>query len=531
MMETQYLLGIDFGTDSVRSLVASSRDGSPVAAAVAEYRRWKQGAYCDAANNQYRQHPQDYIDALTGCVTQALAQAGPDIAGRIAGIGIDTTASTPVLTDRSGTPLALLPAFAEEPDAMFVLWKDHSSLKEAERITRLAKDGPVDYTRYCGGSYSCEMVWSKMLHCLNHTPALQAQAWSWAEHCDWMTGLLIGDTRPETLPRSRCAAGHKAMWNEQWGGLPPFSFFKEIDPVLGLFEGHLYRHTQTSDRTAGTLCRHWAQLLGLPEGIPVAVGCIDGHTGAVGAGIAPGIQVKVIGTSTCDFVVTQPEFLGGRAISGICGQADDSIIPGLVGLEAGQSAFGDIYAWLSRFTGRDLVSLTREAEQLPLTEEDPLALDWLNGRRSPDGDPHCRGALIGLTLSTTPAQVFKALVEATAFGSRAINERIASEGFPIREIVAVGGIARKSGFVMQTLADVLGTPVSVLDSDQACALGGAIFASVAAGICPDIPSAQKSIAPGCSTVYRPDRGRHAIYDRLYRKYLSIGRQLYPASVK
>ena len=527
-MDKKYVLGIDFGSDSVRALVAKADDGTPCATAVSEYRRWKQGLFCDSSLNQYRQHPQDYIDSLIECVKGALDQAGPAVTANMVGIGIDTTASTPVLTDRNGTPLALLDAYADNPDAMFVLWKDHTGLEEAERITAAAKAGPVDYTRYTGGSYSCESVWAKMLHCLTHSPSLQNDAWSWTEHCDWMVGLLTGNTRPETMPRSRCAAGHKALWNADWNGLPPMSFFKKIHPAAGLFEGHLFQDTLTCDQRAGFLCKTWADKLGLPEGISIAVGCVDGHSGAVGAGIAPGIQIKVLGTSTCDFQVADAQQMAGRAIPGISGQVDGSIIPGLIGFEAGQSAFGDIYAWFKRFTGRDLPALTAEAAQLPLTENDPVALDWLNGRRTPDGDPHCQGAIIGLTLCTTPAQLFKALVEATAFGSRAINERYAAEGFPVRETIAVGGISRKSPFVMQTLADVLGTPIHILDCDQACALGAAMFASVVAGIHPDTPTAQQAMKPGFSADYQPDPARKQIFDKLYQKYQSAGKMLFPA---
>lgn len=530
-MDKKYVLGIDFGSDSVRALVAKADDGATCATAVSEYPRWKQGLYCDSSLNQYRQHPQDYIDSLIACVREALSSAGPEVASCIVGIGIDTTGSTPVLTDKDGTPLSLLPAFADIPDAMFVLWKDHTAVEEAERISELSKSEKVDYTRYSGGSYSCESVWAKMLHCLKNTPALRETAVSWMEHCDWMTALLCGDTRPESIRRSRCAAGHKALWNASWGGLPPMDFFKRADPLLGLFEGHLFQESYTSDRMAGRLCPQWAERLGLPEGIAVAVGCLDCHTGAVGAGIIPGTAVKVIGTSSCDLVVADPRTLGEKAVPGICGQVDGSIIPGLTGFEAGQAAFGDVYAWLKRFTGRDLSTLTAEATQLPLTENDPIALDWLNGRRTPDGDPHCQGAIIGLTLCTTPAQVFKALVEATAFGSRAINERYAAEGFPVRETIAVGGIPRKSPFVMQTLADILGTTLFVLDCDQACALGAAMFAAVAAGLYPDVPAAQRAMKPGFCASYQPDPAHKRIFDKLYQKYQWAGNLLFPPQNK
>lgn len=519
---TDYVLGVDFGSDSVRCLVVDCANGREVASAVVEYPRWKKQLYCDARQNRYRQHPLDYIEAFTACVREALAKAGGDVAASVKGVSFDATASTPALVDENGTPLALLPGLEDCPDAMFVLWKDHTALAESDRINEVAHASKTDYTKYCGGTYSCEWVWSKMLHCLRNTPALQEKAWSWVEHGDWMTGLLTGNLAPAKMARSRCLAGHKALWNAEWGGLPPFSFFKEVDPLLGRFEGHLYNDTVTGDRCAGGLTPEWAEKLGLKAGIAVGVCGIDCHVGAVGAGIVPGTLVKVMGTSTCDIAVGTYEEAGSGVLRGICGQVDGSVLPGFVGYEAGQSAFGDVYAWFSRFVGRGIPELSEEAAALPVTEDDPVALDWLNGRRTPDADPRAKALISGLTMGTGPAEVFKALVEATAFGSRAINERFLQEGVPIREIVAVGGISRKSPFVMQTMADVLGVPIKVLDSDQACALGAAIFASVVAGVHADVASAQKAMVPGLCATYAPDPVRHGIYDKLYSVYLKLG---------
>ncbi|MDE6710857.1 MAG: ribulokinase, partial [Alistipes sp.] len=445
--------------------------------------------------------------------------------------------STPVLTDAQGTPLALLPQFAENPDAMFILWKDHTALAEADALNDLAKRWETDYTRYSGGTYSCEWVWAKMLHCLRSDPSLQRAAYSWVEHCDWICALLAGDTAPGKVARSRCVAGHKAMWHEAWGGLPPFGFLKAVDPLLGIFEGHLYRETATADTRIGGLCAEWAGRLGLRPGIAIGMGAIDCHVGAVGAGIEPGTLVKVMGTSTCDIGVGTYEEVGDKALRGICGQVDGSVLPGHVGFEAGQAAFGDIYAWYRRLLAwplqriaqsdpaleeRILAELTAEAERLPLTDEDPVALDWHNGRRTPDADPRARGAVDGLTLATSAPALFKALVEATAFGSRAINERLLDEGVAIDNVIAIGGIARKSPFVMRTMADVTGVPIRVTDSDQACALGAAMFAAVAAGLYPTIAAAQRAMSPGFSAEYRPDPARHAIYDRLYARYRKLG---------
>ncbi len=519
---SNYLLGIDFGSDSVRCLVVDASNGHELAVAVEKYPRWSEGKYCCAEENRYRQHPLDYIEAFEACVKNALAEAGAAVAVAVKGISFDCTASTPALVNRNGTPLALLPEYTDCPDAMFVLWKDHTSISEADCINEAAHSSKPDYTLYCGGTYSCEWVWAKMLHCIRNSPELRREAWSWVEHGDWMTALLTGNTRPETMVRSRCLAGHKAMWNAKWGGLPPMSFFREVDPLLGIFDRHLYSQTWTGENCAGGLCSEWAERLGLREGIAVGVAGIDCHVGAVGAGIAPGTLVKVMGTSTCDIAVGTYGEVGDKAVRGICGQVDGSVLPGMIGFEAGQSAFGDIYAWLSRFVGIPLPELRREALELPLTGDDPVSIDWMNGRRTPDADPRVKGVISGLTLASTPASVCKSLVEATAFGSRAINERFMEEGVPIREIVAVGGIPRKSDLVMHTLADVLGMSVKVLDSDQACALGAAICASVAAGIYPDIPSAQAQMVPPCSIVYEPDPSRHAIYDILYHRYLALG---------
>lgn len=531
MME-KYVLGIDFGSDSVRCLVVRCADGAEMSSAVVEYPRWKQGLYCKPAQYQYRQHPLDYIESLQSCVNAALEGCDPQVRDNVVGLSFDTTASTPVIVDAEGTPLALRQEFADDPDAMFVLWKDHTAIAEADRINEVAHAWSMDYTKYSGGTYSCEWSWSKALHCLRVNEKVRAAAYSWVEHCDWLTGLLIGNVKPETMPRSRCVAGHKAMWHESWGGLPSWDFLCKVDPLLEVFKGHLYTDTITGDVKAGGLCAEWAERLGLKEGVAVGVGAIDCHVGAVGAGIKPGTLVKVMGTSTCDIAVGTYETVGDKAVRGICGQVDGSVLPGLVGFEAGQSAFGDIYAWYKRllawtlkfipgaadFEKDILARLTDEAAQLPLTVDDPVSLDWHNGRRTPDADPRAKGAVSGLTLATSAPEIFKSLVEATAFGSRAINERFVQEGVPVGEIVAVGGISRKSSFVMQTMADVMGVSIKVLDSDQACALGAAMFASVIAGEYETMAQAQERMKPGYSAVYEPDAARHAIYDLLYERY-------------
>ncbi len=534
-MNSLYVIGADFGTDSVRCVLSDTADGHTVACSVAYYPRWKAGLYCDAGENRYRQHPLDYIESFEKCVKEMLMQAGgPSAAGRVAGISFDTTASTPVLVSREGTPLSLLDRYACNPDAMFILWKDHTAIHEADRINEAASRWGVDYTRYSGGKYSCEWVWAKVLHALKSSPELIRDVYSWVEHCDWMAALLSGDTRPENLARSRCAAGHKAMWHESWGGLPSWDFLESVDPAFSFFKGHLYDRTFTSDCKAGTLCSEWASRLGLKEGIAVGVGAIDCHFGAVGAGIVPGALVKVMGTSTCDIAICQPEDVGDNVVRGICGQVDGSVVPGYIGMEAGQAAFGDVYAWFSRLlewpqtlygeegrSGDIIKSLSSEAEKLPVTEDDMVALDWFNGRRTPDSDQRAKAKITGLSMSVTAPHLFKALVEATAFGSRAINERFREEGVAVGDVIAVGGISMKSPYVMQTMADVLGVPIRVSGCGQACALGAAMFASVAAGIYPDIFTAQRKMVQPFVAEYRPDAARHAVFDKLYEKYCAL----------
>ena len=534
MDNRKYAIGIDFGTDSVRALVVATDNGEEIASCVSPYKRWSEGKYCNPKQNQYRQHPLDYIESLTEAVNGTLAQCDKAVSDGVVGLSFDCTASTPVLTDCEGTPLAMLPEYAENPDAMFILWKDHTAIAESDKINEVAKHWHTDYTKYGGGNHSCEWVWAKMLHSLRVAPELREKAYSWMEHCDWISALLSGDTTPEKIIRSRCAAGHKAMWHAEWGGMPELAFFEEVDPLLDIFNGHLFTETYTSDVAAGKLCKEWAERLGLKEGIAVGVGAIDCHVGAVGAGVRDNVLVKVMGTSTCDITTAEYNVIGNRTVRGICGQVDGSVLPGRIGFEAGQAAFGDIYAWYKRLLGwslkfvadmpeledKILAELTRQAEQLPLTADDMIAVDWFNGRRSPDDDPLATGKLLNLTLATSAPEIFKALVEATAFGSRAINERLADEGLRIDTILAVGGISKKSRFVMQTMADVIGVPIRVVRSTQACALGSAMNAAVAAGVYASVEEAQDAMSSGFDGEYIPNAERHEIYNVLYKRYLA-----------
>ncbi|MGB4540168.1 MAG: ribulokinase [Prolixibacteraceae bacterium] len=548
-MSKKYTIGLDYGTDSVRSLIVDTSTGEEIAGAVFEYPRWKKGLYCDPGKNQFRQHPLDYLEGLEYTVKEALRQAPPGVAEQVAGISVDTTGSTPVAVDERGTPLALTDGFRENPNAMFILWKDHTAVQEAAEINSLARKWDTDFTQYEGGVYSSEWFWAKILHVLREDIAVLRSAYSWVEHCDWIPAILTGNSDPLTLKRSRCAAGHKAMWHEAFGGLPSEAFLVALDPLLAGLRDRLYKDTYTCDISAGTLTPEWAAKLGLPEGVTVGVGAFDAHLGALGAEIQPYHLSKVMGTSTCDMLVAPMDEINDRLVSGICGQVDGSIVPGMMGLEAGQSAFGDIYAWFRKLlewplttllqetslvdegtrqkladevSGKIIARLSEEAARLPIGESTLVALDWLNGRRTPDANQNLTGAITGLNLGSDAPRIFRALVEATAFGSKAINDRFMEEGVRIDGVIALGGVAKKSPFVMQVVADVLNMPIKVARSEQACALGSAMAASVAAGIHATTEEAQKKMGGGIETEYRPIPENAEKYARLYEQYKKLG---------
>lgn len=534
-------LGLDFGTDSVRALLVDTRSGAEVANATSNYKRWAQGRYCDPSRQQFRQHPQDHIDAMQDAVRKALREAGRGAAAQVAGIGVDTTGSSPMPIAHDGRALALVPGFTDDPDAMCVLWKDHTSVEEAGELNDLAHGGRfTDYTRWVGGIYSSEWFWAKIAHVVRHNRRVAAAAYTWMEHCDWVPFILTGGGDPVRAARSRCAAGHKALWHASWDGLPDEQFLTKLEPRLAGLRSRLYAETVTADRPAGRLSRQWAQLFGLPTGITVASGAFDAHLGAVGAGAKPHVLVKVMGTSTCDMLITPAKALGSRTVRGICGQVDGSIVPGFIGLEAGQSAFGDIFAWYKRLLAWPLASLSsaqrariadkllpeleRAASKLPPLGTGELAVDWFNGRRTPDADQSLRGCISGLHLGSDAPTVYRALVEASVYGARAIVERFVSEGVTVSGVQAIGGIARKSPLIMQTCADVLARPVEVMASDECCALGAAIAGATAAGLHKDMASAQRAMASSVERTYRPNKKLARIYDAGYARYLALGAQ-------
>jgi L-ribulokinase len=524
----KYVIGLDYGTDSARAVIVDVATGEQIAASVKYYPRWAKGMYCVPSQNQYRQHPLDYIDVLESTVKEALAMCPSGTAEQVVGIAFDTTGSTPIFTDATGTPLALLPEFAENPNAMFVLWKDHTAIREANEINCLCARWETDYTAYEGGIYSSEWYWAKALHVLREDATVRAAAHSIVEHCEWMPALLTGVGSSADIVRSRCANGHKAMWNERWGGLPSKEFLAELDPLLAKYRQ--FTETHTAEKPVGRLTKEWAARLGLTTHVVVAGGAFDCHMGAVGAGITPYTFVRVIGTSTCDIMVASHADMGEKLIRGICGQVDGSVLPGMIGLEAGQSGFGDIYAWFERVAGYGMgankaeiiAALTKEAEQILPGSTGIVATDWMNGRRTPDANQSLKGSITGLTLASSAPAIFRALVEATAFGSRAIVERFCSEGVRIDNVIGIGGIALKSPFVMQTLSDVLGMPIKVCRTDQACALGAAMFAAVAAGAYERVEDAQQAMSSGFAHEYLPNPAYAAVYDSLYEQYLRLG---------
>jgi L-ribulokinase len=549
----KYVIGLDYGTDSVRALVVNTANGEEVATHVFYYPRWKKGLYCDPTKAQYRQHPLDYLEGLETSIIQALKKAGKNVAQNVVGISVDTTGSTPVAVDKNGIPLSILPEFSENPNGMFILWKDHTAIREALEINELAHNWETDFTKYVGGIYSAEWFWAKILRTLRVDETIRDAAFSWVEHCDWISAaltseLILTETQnpkseiffdPLSMRRSRCAAGHKAMWHNDFEGLPSDEFLSKLDQLLSGLRNRLYRDTYTADKPMGKISKNWAKKLGLSENVVIGVGSFDAHMGAVGAHIEPYTFVRVMGTSTCDMLVAPNEEVGHLLIKGICGQVDGSILPNMLGMEAGQSAFGDVFAWfqkiltfplkafltekqVAQIEGQIMPKLAEQAALLPLNENNPIALDWFNGRRTPDANHTLKGMISGLDLSSDAPHIFKALVEATAFGSKAIVDRFNTEGVKIERVVAIGGVAKKSPFVMQTLANVLQMPIKVVKSEQACALGAAMCAATAAGVYPTIEAAQAAMSSGFDAEYLPNKETADVYQTLYDKYCAMG---------
>jgi L-ribulokinase len=545
----KYVIGLDYGSDSVRAVLIDSQNGAELASEVFWYPRWKAQKYCDPAINQFRQHPLDHIEGLEHTVTSVMKQSevSPET---VKGICIDTTGSSPMPVTQDGTALACTEGFKENPNAMMVLWKDHTAVKEANEINDLARSwSGEDYTKYEGGIYSSEWFWAKILHVAREDKSVVDAAHTWMEHCDFITYILADEKDLKAFKRSRCAAGHKAMWHESWGGLPDKEFLSQLHPYLTDLKDNLYEETYTSDQIAGHLNKEWADKLGLTTDTVIAVGTFDAHAGAVGAKVGHHALVRVMGTSTCDIMVSSNEAVGDKTVKGICGQVDGSVIPGMVGLEAGQSAFGDVLAWfkdvlqwpmdnlvlnskaLSEEQKADLKAevesrfirlLAEQAEAIPLSESVPIALDWVNGRRTPDANQELKSAISGISLGTKAPHIFKSLVNAICFGAKMIVDRFEEEGVKIETVIGIGGVARKSPFIMQTLANVLNMPIKVAESDQAPALGAAIYAAVAAGIYDNVIEASKVMGSDFEAEYFPQASQVEVYAQLLEAYKQLG---------
>lgn len=549
MKEQAYVIGLDYGTDSVRAVLVNAKNGKEEATSVHYYQRWKSLKYCKPIENQFRQHPLDHIEGLEQTILGVLktSKIDPQL---VRGITIDTTGSSPIPITKDGEALVFKKGFEENPNAMMVLWKDHTAIAEAEEINQLSKSwGGIDYLKYEGGIYSSEWFWAKILHIARTDQSIVENAHTWMEHCDYMTYLLIEDKELKSFKRSRCAAGHKAMWHQEWGGLPSETFLDQLNPYLAQLRTNLYEQTYTSDQVAGTLSQDWTKKLGLSTDTIISVGTFDAHAGAVGAKIQEKSLVRVMGTSTCDIIVSSDVTYNNKTVKGICGQVDGSVVPGMVGLEAGQSAFGDALAWFKNilqwpmthiinesthisdeqrnqlqaaFDEKIISVLTSAAEKISLEESIPTALDWINGRRTPDANQNLKGAIANINLGTTTPHIFLSLIHAICFGSKTIVDRFVEEGVEINQIVGIGGVAKKSTFIMQTLANTLNMPVRVAASEQTPALGAAIYASVASGIYTSFEKASSTLGSSYVAEYHPEAKKVLQMQKLMHKYTELG---------
>ena len=547
-MDKKIVIGVDFGSDSVRSVVVDGLTGKKLGTGVCGYSRWLNGKYQDADRKLFRQHPLDYLEGLEVCVRAALDEAGKEISEQVLSISIDATGSTPCPVNRQGIPLALLDEFYENENAMFHLWKDHTAIDEAVEINQAFSNfNGLDYTKY-QGTYSSEWFWAKILHTSRVDDRVKKAAFSWVEHCDWIPAVLSGNTDPLYMYRCSCAAGHKALWHSEWNGLPDRECLNRIGPYLALVSDSFGQKPQPADYKVGVITPEWAERLGLPADTIIGGSSIDAHAGAVGAGIGKNIFVTNVGTSTVDMMVSEAKLLKGKNLTYASGQAENSILPGFVGIEAGQAAFGDVYAWLANLLmwpasnlltnspfitdhqkellfldlkDQILTELAGRAEKLDIAKS-LTALDWFNGRRYPFTNESLKGALSGLSLGTDAPAIYQALVMATVFGLKRIVDSWTKEGLLIDQIIAVGGIAKKAPYVMQMMADSLSCPIKIVASDQTCATGAAIYASVAGGLYRTIPDAQMILCEGFVTTYLPDASKKSALEDAYQRYCMLG---------
>lgn len=534
----KYAIGLDFGTNSCRSLIIDLQTGAELASHVFDYPTGVLGIMTDPKDpNVARQNPQDYLDGLESIIINAIIEAQQNDADfdahNIITIGIDTTGSTPIPVDEKGLPLALTPAFKDNLAAQVWLWKDHTSYAEAAEITAKAQLMRPQFLAKCGGTYSSEWFWSKILHIKRSAPDVFAAAFSFVEHCDWLPAVLAGETNPLSLKRSVCAAGHKAMYCEAWDGLPDKEFLADLDPELAELRDRLYQKAYPANTSAGLLCAEWATKLGLQQDIPIAVGAFDCHMGAVGAGVAPGTLVKILGTSTCDIMVKESDFPLAD-VPGVCGIVDGSVLPGHFGIEAGQSAVGDIFLWFvnnlvpdsyGKTQDEKFKALCEQADQFKPGQSGLLALDWNNGNRTILTDVRLSGLILGQTLHTKAHEIYRALIEATAFGALTIIKRVEEYGVAVDEVVNCGGLSVKNPLLMQIYADVIGKPMKVSAIDQTCAFGAAMFGAVVAGVeaggFASVAKAQAKLCRMREKVYIPIPENQAVYAELYALYREL----------
>ncbi len=544
-----YVIGIDFGTDSVRALLVDSISGEELEDSVSIYDKWSKGMFCKPKKNQFRQHPSDHLIGLENCVKELISKSkiNPD---QVKALSIDTTGSSPIPVNEEGNALVFEKGFENNPNAMVILWKDHSAIKEAKEINDLVAKHNLEYLKYSGGVYSSEWFWAKILHIIRIDESVMNSAYSWMEHCDYLTFNLIEESNLSNFKRSRCAAGHKAMWHKSWNGLPSKEFLNSLDPYLGNLRDNLYNETYSSDYAAGSLCGKWAKKLGLNTKTIIGVGTFDAHAAAIGAKVDKNFLVKVMGTSTCDITIGDSKLLSKKVVRGICGQVDGSVIPGYYGLEAGQSAFGDFLAWFKEILQWPLENILKKIDSIDNIQKNqiisiceeklieeltdaaskikddsgiPNSLDWINGRRTPDANQNLKAALSNLTLGSGSPEIFLSLIYSICFGSKKIIDRFELEGVEIKKIIGVGGIARKSPFIMQTLSNVLDLPVSICKSDQTSALGTAIFAAVSSGIYKSIHDAIKIMGSKSDIIYFPEKSEVLRLKILYNKYNQFSR--------
>lgn len=548
-MKNKLVIGIDYGSDSVRVIIVEAMNGKTIAEGVSLYSRWSRKLYCDAKKNQYRQHALDYLEGMEKAMEIAFGKLDTDARNAIVGLSIDTTGSTPCPVNREGTALCLIDKYQDNPNAMFHLWKDHTAIEEAKEINNIFSNGEVDYTKY-QGIYSSEWFWAKILHTIRIDEEIRKDAWMWVEHSDWIAAELSGDTRPEKIYKCACAAGHKALWNSEFEGLPNKKCLMKLDSYLGDIYDRYGANVVPAGTCVGTISKKWAKRLNINPNTNIAMGSFDAHAGGVGAGLQLGTMVKVVGTSTVDMVIEDKAVLKDKDLRAYCGQAEDSIVPGYMGVEMSQPAFGDVYAWLQKtvlwpmyhieipdsiLSQQQCMELRQYMEQELLKQlgeeveenlmNNVVALDWFNGRRYPFLNEDVRAAISELSLGTSLPDLYAALIKATIFGSKRIYDSLLENDVTIHRIIAVGGIAQKSKVIMQCMADVFGVPIMVCKEEQTCAKGAAIFAAVGAGVFDSVIQCQDNYCEQYKATYYPDEGKKEQYESMYRKYLLLGKMI------